>query len=137
MVSIANLIAAQSCGAQHVNCAAILTAQKVEIGDVVICLRDEQRHAVLLAMLARMLMGLKRFVKMPETDEANRKIAEHRRDAFAVSVLDHAIVSTAVTCQRICEPVLTMDHIPSIDLETRQPQFVAKLHEDNPLALGG
>ena len=74
---------------------------------------------------------------MPETDEANRKIAEHRRDAFAVSVLDHAIVSTAVTCQRICEPVLTIEHIPSIDLETRQPQFVAKLHEDNPRALGG
>ena len=121
VITIGNLIAAQTRRAKHIDRPAVFAAQKIEIGDVVICLSNQEGHAMLFAILASVLVSFKRLLKFAKAYEADRQIAQYRSDAFSILVFGDALIGFAVAGQRICKPVLAVVHIADIDFEPRQP----------------
>src|SRR5215510_8495219 len=96
MVSVAELLAEKARLVVHLDCAKILTAQIVEIRDVVIRLEDERGKAMVFTMLsghAVRFFGLGKFV---ETDVAHSQVAQDNRNVEGVTVLEKTLVSALI-----------------------------------------
>ena len=85
---------------------------------------------MVFAIVPSVLIAGKRFLKLAETNQANRKIRKCDSDSFAISVFDYAIVGAAVASQGLSEAILAIEDVPNIDFETRQPEVIAKLSKN-------
>ena len=87
LVTVFCLFCARGGIAKHLDGTAKLSPQKIQIGDVVVGIRDQDRHAFLLAVLARDPVELQCLGKIIQADVAQRQVAEHSRQTFCVIVL--------------------------------------------------
>src|SRR6266850_19709 len=120
MIGISSVFAGAPGGVQRLDGAAVFSAQIVEIRDVVVRLRDEQRHIVLLAERTRSLIRRERTRKIVETDQADGHVAEEYSESLGVLVRHQTCIGALVVRDRFLEAVLTVIDIADIDFEPGQ-----------------
>ncbi len=92
----------------------------MEIGNVVISLRHEKRHVVLLAEGAGSLVGGQGARKIIQTDQADGHIAEDDSHSFGVLVWHQFCVSALVVRDGLFEPVLAVIDVADVDFQPGQ-----------------
>src|SRR5882724_10282187 len=125
VVSVADLFRIEASSPHHRDRPAVLPAQVIQIRNVVVGLRYEQRHAVLFAKLARLLIRIERARKLIEADVACGHIAENRRNSLWILLRRQPLVRAFIARQCLSKPVLPEMDIAYVDLETGEPPGVA------------
>ena len=115
---------------QHFDRLRVFPAQAVEVGDVVVGLRDQQRHVVLLANRARPLVGGEGARKIVEADQAHGHVAEHHGEALRVPVGHQSLVSSLVVRKGFFEAVLAVKNVAGIDFQARKAPGLVEPRED-------
>src|ERR1700691_3177548 len=115
---------------QHLDGASILASQKIEIRDVVIGIRDQNRHASLRALLAGNAVKFQSFRKVVQADIAKGKIAENRGQRLPIVMLQQFLVGTLVKCERLGEAIASVVDVAKVDFEPRQAERISLFLED-------
>ena len=135
LVTVFCLFCARGGIAKHLDGTAKLSPQKIQIGDVVVGIRDQDRHAFLLAVLARDPVELQCLGKIIQADIAQRQVAEHSRQTFGIIVPQQFLVGAPVKLHRFGEPILPVVDVPNINFQPCHATGVALLQEDLARAL--
>src|SRR5215510_1534543 len=126
MVSVAELLAEKARLVVHLDCAKILTAQIVEIRDVVIRFDDQCGKAMVFTMLSGhpvRFFGLGKFV---EADVAHSQVTQHNGDVQRIAVLEKTFVSALIQLHGIIETILPVVDIGKIAVQPRQSKSVSE-----------
>ena len=78
LIRVVRFFCADGCVAEHLNRTPILSAQEMQIGDVVVGIRHQNRHVFLLTVAARDLMQFQCFGEIVQTDVAKRQVTQNR-----------------------------------------------------------
>src|SRR5260370_29668147 len=123
MISVASGFAGASRRIERLDGTAILAAEVIEIGNVVIRLRHEERHVVLLAERAGSTVDGQGSRKIIQADQADSHIAEDDGDSLRVFVWHQFGVSAFVMCDRLFETVLAVDDVPDVYFQSCPPPY--------------
>src|SRR5882724_7099924 len=132
MISVAGGLAGAPRRIEHLDGLAIFAPEIVEVSDIVIGLRDQQWHAVLLAQLASLLITIQRPRKIVQIDQAHRQVAEDGGHAFPVFVGHQPNVGTLVMGDRFLESVLTVIDVAYVYFQTGQTPGIIETRKDHP-----
>ncbi len=130
LIRVGGLLRADRSLAQHLDGAPEFTAQKIQVRDVVVGIRDQDRHAFLLTVLASLAMEIESLGEIVQADAAEREVAERSGNALRVVMLDQFLVGTLVEFHCLGKAVLPVIDISDIDFQPRQPSDVALFLED-------
>ncbi len=136
MVGVAGGLAGAPRRVELLDSDAVFAAEIMEVRDVVVGLRHQQRHAVLLAQLASLLVAIQRSGKIIQINQTHRQIAEDGGHCFAVFVGHQADVGALVVCDRFFEPVLAVIDVANVDFQPRQAPCIVEPRKDVPRAFG-
>ena len=137
LVAVFCLFRARGGIAKHMDGTAKLASQKIQVGDIVVGIRDQDRHAFLLAVLARDPVEFQCLGKVIQADVAQRQVAEYGRQTFCVIVLQQFLVRTLVKFYSFREPILPVVNVPDINFQPRHATCVALLQKDLAPAFPG
>ena len=126
MISVAGRFASAASGVECLNGAAVLTAQIIEIGNVVIRLCHEKWHVVLFAEGTRPAIGRHSTRKIVEANQADGHVAENDGDSFRVFVRQQARIGTLIVSDRFFKAILTVIDVADVDFQTGQPPGVVQ-----------
>ena len=130
MVGIAHFFADLASGPQHFDAPVVFSPEIEQISDVVVRLRNGERHIVFLAKGACALVSGKSSVEIIKTDEANRDVMQGSCNSFEVLVGQQALQRALVAGERLGKTVLTVENVSNIDLQARQSQGFSAALED-------
>ncbi len=136
MVFVIILAAGLARVAQHLDGAAVVAPQVIEPGDVIVGLRNQAGHAVLLAELAGLLVRGQSAGEFIERDLTGRDVAQYRSGGFGVGVQEKLFMGPLVACQGFCEAVLTMVDVADVDIEPGNTPAVSAGLENSPRFCG-
>ena len=114
----------------------VFPPQVVQVGDVIVRLGNQQRHAVLLAIGASFLIGLQGLSELIQADVAHRQVAQRDGDIFRLAPLAEFAVGALVGLERFREAILTVQDIADVQFQARQPHPISVLFKDLPRFLG-
>ena len=117
-------------GPQHLDRPAVFAAQIVKVGDVVIALGHQQRHAVLDAHFARPLISRQGPRKIIQRNQAHRHVVQRHRQPLRIAKRQQHFVRALVARQPFLKTVLPVVNVPHIDLNVRPAFVVAQFPED-------
>src|SRR5262249_52172194 len=124
-------------GAQHLDGPSVFSAQKVEIGNVVVGIGNQDRHALLFAVPTSLAVHLQRLRELVQVHVAEGKIAHDGRQSFGIVERNQLVVSALVTNQRVGEAVLAVIDVADVDIEAGEPQAVTLPGEELTRAISG
>ena len=120
VIGVAHALAVLPSRAVQLQRPGIFTAQVVQVGDVVVGLRHEERHLVTVAIRPGGVVRLQRAGEIPEIDLTERHVAEHRRDVRRLADRGKLLVRAAIERQRLLEPILPGLDVGDVAVETSQ-----------------
>jgi hypothetical protein len=130
MIGVAGDLTGTPRGKQHFDGPAVFAAEIVQVGDVVVGLIAQQRHAVALARFAGFLITLERAGKVIQADQAHRHVAKDDGDALGVFVRQQASVSALVVSDGFLETILAVKDVAEVDFKPRETPRVVETGED-------
>ena len=122
---------------QQIERTTVVSAKVVQVGDVVVRLRDEERHALACAVLARPLVGRHCALEVVERGEHDGHVVQNRGDAFHIMEHHQAFVGALVAFERLGHPILAMKDVGDVQIQPRQAVVVVQGCEDIACTLGG
>src|SRR6202521_1241049 len=109
---------------------AVLAAEVIEISNVVIRLRHEERHVALLAERAGSPVGGQGPRKIIQADQADSHIAEDDCDSLRVFVWHQFGVSALVVRDRLFETVLAVIDVSNVYFQTGQAPWIVQTRKN-------
>src|SRR3569833_3614157 len=114
-----------------------LAAQIVQVGDVVVGLGGEQRHAVLLANGAQLPVSTEGARVVIESDLTDGDVVQCYTDCFGVTEGKQLIVSEGVGIESLAKLIAAVVDVRDVDVEAGQTEGFAEFGEEAAGALGG
>src|SRR5216683_1097083 len=130
MIGVTRHLAGAPRGKKHFDGAAILAAEIVQVGDVVVRLVAQQRHSVPLARFACFPITVQRAGKVIQTDQAHRHVAEDDGNTLRVLIRQQIPVSALVMSDGFIEAILPVKDVAEIDFETCETPRIVETCED-------
>ena len=137
VIGVAHALAVLTSRAIQLQRPRIFTAQIVQVGDVVVGLRDEERHLVAVAIRPRRVVGLQRAGEVTEIDLTEGHVAQDGRDVLRLADRGQLLVRAAIQRQRLVEPILPGHDVGDVAVETSQIDGRAVLLEERSCFCGG
>src|ERR1700674_1223488 len=132
MISVASGFAGAPRRIERLDGTAILAAEVIEISNVVIRLRHEERHVVLRAERTGSPVGGQGPRKIIEADQGDRHIAEHDGDSLRIFVWHQFGVSALVMRDRLFEAVLAVIDVPDVYFQAGQAPWIVQTRKNFP-----
>ena len=137
MIRIADGLAGAASRIERLDCAAVFPAQVVQVGNVVVGLRDQQGHAVLFADRAGSPVGGECPGKVVQADEADGHVAENHSHGLVVLVRRKALIGPLVMREGFLESILAVIDVADVDFEPRQAEGLIEPGENIPRPVRG
>ena len=129
-VRIAIPFAFHAGGAQHFDRATVFAAEIVKVGDVVVALGHEQRHAVADAHLPSALVGGERAREIIQRNQADSHVVKRDGEAFGIAKRQQHLVGALVAGEALLETVLAVINVAEIDFDVGPTLVVAQVAKD-------
>src|SRR5205814_1288154 len=132
MVIVTEFLRLNGCGAEHLDRLTVFTAQIVEVSDVVVGLRHQQRHLVGGAEPARVLISRERLAELIKTYVADSKIAEDYSQSFGILAALKLTIRALIVLEGVGKSVLTIEDVAYVDIKAGETPSVPLLGENLP-----
>ena len=132
VIAVAQFFALFARSSIQLNRSRRFAAQVVEISNVVVSLKYEQRHALLLAVGPGFLIGFQCPRKIIQADVADGQIAECDGSILRFALGTEFVKGTLIEFECLFKAILAIKDIAQVAIETRQSQPVPVSFENLP-----